>query len=635
MNSISFKILSILALSIFLVASCAKSDDEMMGGGNNNGNMGGNGNGGNTSDLSSVIALGGTIDAPNESHETSDPTLNVETIGGELWSCVTETVSIQEGAGGNDGYALLNPNAEVIYPGNLLQGNSLQQGTPNIIAVDRAGGSFSTDIADGNSTAAASVDEVTRSNVSSAINEIISGNQGILPAAFSLKIEHIQSKEEFALQLGFNVNSAFNSFSADLGYNSETETNKFIVSLKQRFYTISYDIPTSLDAIFAPNVTADNLSLYVGDGNPATYISSVTYGRIYYMLIESSSSVTEMNAKINASFQGGVTQIDGDVAADYLSELENLSISVFAYGGESQSSLLTAQTNGQLDELVSLLSESSVIESGQPISYVVRSVYNNQVVSTQLATTYDVTNCEPLESDGAPGYTQHWAGYVYSTLGPVGAAYNTTGTEFILINQDGDKWMRSNIGTLEGPFPISELSTGPKPFDKIGAACNIDGNQPNNGSNSVLIQMFDITGTQYAYLREDGTWLSNGQASPIANLANGDLPPFLGLQGVGAVSFHYKDPNGPSSRYMFSQDGDEYAKYNNNPNEFAPTYDFYYWGEPDGIFEAALGGSVSAGIGFYIGNTGYHLYFNGAGDEYAVYYDDENGIPQIDGPFSL
>jgi len=52
--------------------------------------------------------------------------------------------------GGNTGFPLFNPNASVIYPGSLLQGKSLKQATPDVIAVERAGGTVSYDLNNGN-----------------------------------------------------------------------------------------------------------------------------------------------------------------------------------------------------------------------------------------------------------------------------------------------------------------------------------------------------------------------------------------------------------------------------------------------------------------------------------------------------
>ncbi len=571
-----------------------------------------------------VIDGGGGFSQPQMSEETTVTEVYTEERDGVNWECTTESVSIQDGAGGNEGFPLFSPNSNVIYPGNMLQGKSLNQGTPDIIAVERAGGVISTDVVDGNIQSSFEVDKIAKSTVTDAINNIINGSTGIVPANFSLGIKNIQSREQFALELGVDVNSTFVDLEGKLNYSSVSEKNTFVVNLNQSFYTMSYDIPTSMDQLFAPSVTPEDLARYVGPNNPATYISDVTYGRIFYMLVSSSSSVTEMDAAINASFNGVATDVEANIETSYLNTLDELTITVFAYGGDANTSLLTVGTT-DLSDLASLLSESSNIRSGKPISYVVRSVYNNQIVSTQLATNYDVTNCVPTGADGAPPYTEHWTGNVISAMGPVGAAFNTYGTEFILINQAGDQWMRSNTGVLEGPFHIDELGTEPCPFSSIGAACNIDGNQ--NGE--YYLQVFDGTGTQYSYLNpSSGNWLN---VRPISDLALGDNP--FGAVGIGAVAFNYKDPLGPAGRYMFNKQGDKYVHYANNPNSFGNTHDLYDWG-PDGSITQHFS-NVGAAIGFFIGNLRYFILFNDLGTQY-IYYGNLNGNgTEVIGPFDL
>jgi thiol-activated cytolysin len=600
------KLLSLALLFFSITTGCKKDNMEDLG------------------SFRTVVDAGGGFDQPSISEESTVSGTYTEDRDGATWECTTETVSIQNGAGGNGGFPLFSPNSNVIYPGNMLQGKTLNQGTPDIIAVERAGGKISTDVVDGNIQSSFEVNSVTKSEVTDAINNIIGGSTGVVPANFNLVIKNIQSREQFALELGVDVNTTFVDLESKLNYSSVSNKNTFIVNLNQSFYTMSYDVPTSLDALFAPSVTPEDLARYVGPDNPATYISDVTYGRIFYMLVSSTSSTTEMDAAINASFNGVATDVDVEVETSYLNELDELTITVFAYGGDANTSLLTVGTT-DLGELASLLAESSNIQSGKPISYVVRSVYNNQIVSTQLATTYDVTNCKPTGADGAPPYTEHWTGNVISAMGPVGAAFNTYGTEFILINKEGDRWMRSNTGTLEGPFHIDELGTEPCPFSSIGAACNIDGNQ--NGD--YYLQVFDGTGTQYTYLNpSSGSWLN---IHPISELAIGNNP--FGAVGIGAVAFNSKDPNGPASRYMFNKTGDKYVYYSNNPNSFGNTHDLYDWG-PDGSITQHFD-RIGASIGFYIGNFRYFILFNDLGTKY-VYYGDLNGNgTEVIGPFDL
>ena len=593
-----------IALLLFVLPSCKKDNDEL-------------------NSIDAVLLNAGDFDPVQNSNETVSTETSTVEIDGTTWNCTTETQSVQQGGGGSAGFPLFNPNAGIIFPGNLLQGNSLHKATPNTITVERAGGKISTDVVDGNLQSSFSVGSVTKSEVTDAINNIIYNSTGVVPANFEFTYRNIQSREQFALEVGVDVSTAFVELESKLSFSSDKSYNRYYVSLNQSYYTMSFDEPTSPESVFGESVTPDDLARFVGDGNPPTYVSDVTYGRIYYMLIESTSSRTEMDVSINASFNGIVNTVDGSIDASYLSDLNDLKIQVFAFGGSSSETLQTiGETN--LNALVDLLAESADIRTGKPISYVVKSLFDNQIVSVQLATQYDVTNCVPTGADGAPPYTQHWTGQVVAKMGPVGAAYNTYGSEFILISRDGQQWMRSNPDMLEGPFPIDELGIEPCPLQGgVGAACNLDGNQ--NGD--FYLFAFDKLGLNYAYMNPSGNW---GEPQPISNFADGICP--FNLSGVGAMAFKYKDPMGPSSRYMWNKEGLKYSSYLNNPKSFSSVYNTWQWG-PDHTIPFD---DVGAAIGFYIGDDLYHIHFNELGTKYSIYGNvDGTGSHKFIGPFDL
>ncbi|MEZ5058035.1 MAG: thiol-activated cytolysin family protein [Saprospiraceae bacterium] len=572
-----------------------------------------------------AIEFGGDFDEPQEKETIVETSTDTENINGETWKCVTETKDILASGGGRDGFPLFSPNSGVVFPGNLLQGASLLDATPKIIAVDRAGGTISTDVIDGNIQSSFSVNEIKKSSVTDAINNIINTSTGVVPANFSFKYDRIQSREEFALKLGVDVETAFTDLEANMSFSSDKSYNRYFVQLNQTYYTMSYDIPTSLEDIFAPSVKPGDLTKYVGPGNPAAYISDVTYGRIYYMLIESTSSTTELDVAIQGSFNGIATKVEGDVDVNYFKNLKNLKIQVYAFGGDAQTTLLTVGVS-KLPELRSLLAKSTDIRTGKPISYVVRSVYDNQIVNVQLATKYDVKNCVPTKFDEAPAFSKHWYG-IAQTMGPIGAAFCSRGTEMYLISKDGTQYMKSDIGTLEGPFPISQLGDGTCPLTKIGAACNLEGNKKSGSNEQITVMAFDETGTKYAYMFDDGGWSSN--LSDVSSINNGTCP--FNASGVGALAFYWKDEQGPSSRFFFNQAGDKYCTYTNNPQKFGPSTSL---SSGFGNFTNLIP-DVGAAIGFYIGNDKYYVFFSKAGTEYVINGNLEGTGVKNYGPFPI
>lgn len=323
----------------------------------------------------------------NESE--SEPQLQGD---GSFKVCVTKRIDAFAAAGGDNGFPLFNPNASVIYPGSLLQGASLKNATPDPIAVGRAGGTISIDIVNGSKGVFVSVPEVRKSTIAQAVNDILAQNTGVLPANFNFSTSIVQSREQLSVALGLDVSGAFASVEANFGFRSDRQYSRMIVKLTQQYYTMSFDIPTSLSDLFAATVSPRDLAPYVGSGNPATYISDVTFGRIYYMLIESSSSEQEMDVSVKASYSGLVTNVSGSVDVSHMQSLSNLNVKVMALGGEASSTILTiGETN--LRTLVDLFAQGTDIRSAVPISYVVRNVADNKIVATQLNTQYDLTTC--------------------------------------------------------------------------------------------------------------------------------------------------------------------------------------------------------------------------------------------------
>ncbi len=366
--------LSILFFStlIFSLGSCNKED--------------------NSETFQTVLDKGGVFDDPMNS-TTKSVTVDTVVNGDSLWACTTETYSVVQGM---QEFPLFNPNSSVIYPGNLLQGESLKNATPDVIVVDRAGGTFSIDILSGSWNISSTVNEVVKSEVVQALNNIVSdASYGAIPSNISFSMQEVHSEQQMALSLGLDFTAYGVSLSSNLGFSSNNNYNRVLVRLSQSYYTMSFDLPAGYDDLFAPTVTPADLQPYVGAGNPACYISDVTYGRVFYLLVESTSNTSNITSSINASFSSIPNSPSANVNTSYLSSLENLNIKLFALGGDASTTLYTISSTN-VNNLVSVLGAAGDITTGVPLSYVCRAVNGNKIVSVNLATSYDIDNCAPI-----------------------------------------------------------------------------------------------------------------------------------------------------------------------------------------------------------------------------------------------
>jgi hypothetical protein len=358
-----------------------------------------------------VVAYGGVYEEAEPREDVTVLAADQETApDGTVFACTTERRSVVDAP---SDYALFDPNAEIVYPGSMLQGQSLGNATPDPIVVTRAPGTISINLLNGSPINFADVGEVKYSSVIQAMNEILAQNSGVVPAGFSYNFSEVQSEQQMALNMGVNFRTLTSSVKAKLSFSTDQSYNRMLVELNQRYYTMAFDLPTSTAALFAPTVTPADLAKYVGPGNPATYISSVTYGRRFYLLVESTSSIRDMRASVDASYKaalaGGSAHLDGE----YVSSLENVTIKVFALGGDSNQALATFQ--GDIDQVATFLTQGGDITTGVPLSYVVRNVYDNSIVNIKVATDYDLKTCSVVSvgtyAENFEGGLAGWSGY--------------------------------------------------------------------------------------------------------------------------------------------------------------------------------------------------------------------------------
>jgi len=527
----------------------------------------------------------------------------------ERFVCTTKTLSVLDG---NGQFPLFDTASDVIYPGSLLQGKSLSKATPSPIVVQRAGGTVSYNLNNGNLNSNFTVDEVKKSTIQNGMNNIIASAGEVVPANFQLEIVQIESESQLALELGIDVETYTTQVSADMSFSSEKTFNRTLVKLNQAYYTMSFDLPTSLDQVFHPSVTPDQLSTYVQEDNPATFISSVTYGRIFYMLVESTSSREDMAAKLDFAYGAFKNKVNGELEVNAMEELNDLKIKVIAYGGDAQGSFqLAGETN--ISAIADKLAESTEIKAGLPLSYVVRSVERpDQIVGTKLATQYDIVECElkgVLPPQGILSLVDLFADD--EDGGGIGAMVNVSESNILVFNKLGTRyaWYNGNSGEVKAVFGIKDLNSplGIVPLDEVGAAAQLG---------DARLYLFDGSGlfnSRLAYNKAD--WTTNGPAptTPMGNYtvdnedgdhiflvndAFGDTPGFV----FGGLGFESGVRVGASTYAFFSKPGSQYALYTGTKWESPDPSTNWFDGnshQGEDLFEnvgaaAYLGGGINA-----------------------------------------
>lgn len=419
--------------------------------------------------FSEVVETAGIPETP-ATFEVVDTTVSSnpqQVINDDIWSCKNYTVDLSQNA---EEFVLYSAsNAEDIYPGNFLQGKFVEEGNPRIIPLKRRGATITINTLNGSNQISASVDEVKYSSIQSATNALIGSNDGNLTASIAYSREEVRSEEEMGVKMNANYSNLTSSVKGSFDFNKSQAFSSVLVKLTQVFYTIVSDIPDP-DSAFDASVTKEDLEKYVYAGNPATYISSVSYGRVFYLLVQSTESAQAIKAALDVSINAGLVSAGGGFDISKVESLEQVTVTGFAYGGDA--AMAAGAVIGKMSDVNTYIKNGGSINNGAPIAYQVRSLNDPSiVVKANLATSYTVEECINI-TGGIPTFTD--------ARQSVGAAWFDVESEdfkmMLLDGQNNDYVSLNGLSEVDGPFGLWEYNKDhPHPFRQTGmsAALNI------------------------------------------------------------------------------------------------------------------------------------------------------------------
>lgn len=385
---------------------------------------------------------------------STDTTATVDTSGTQVDSTTWLVKNVSYSASADpSSYMMFNPQASVLWPGNLVQGNSIASGVPNSIPIsNRAPGNISLAILSGDSTGTANkfyrtIDSFQFSTVNQAMNSILAGYSGGTPAKYSYSMEQVYSASQlnFDLSLGYTGPSV--NASGQFGVSFSKSKTYFAVQLTQQFFTMVYDDPQGPSGAFGPGFKASELAPYTGPGNPVCYISSVTYGRIYILIYESTASAQDLNAALNFAYNGGVASGNIKSSADFNKVMSQTTVQVVQIGGDPKAGLTaaTALNYDAINNFLTIGADFSSTNIGEPISYTVKYLKDASLVRMNSVMQYTVTQKTPIST--STGYTKSTINMAFSDLsisaggdnGPnggckvvVGITNNVTGKDSVI-----------------------------------------------------------------------------------------------------------------------------------------------------------------------------------------------------------
>lgn len=328
---------------------------------------------------------------------------NRQQSSGKITLCTRTTRNLSRNF---DEIAILQPTRGAIYPGALLfADNELVNGSPRPLNdLPRAPLNLRLDLPGLQNNGKFTIDDPTEDNVQNAVNEALKSwnnspnfRNGYLNQSLSTSNSTVAySSDQLPLSLGFNANWAQGAVSAQFKYASNSEKNIVVVAFKQVFYTVTFDAPDTPEGFFDSSVTAENAKNVFSSANVPAYISSVNYGRIIMLRMETDKNIGANEAEAALQYAAGLVKVVGDTKTKYDNILSNSTITVVTIGANAE----VETANVSASNLMPIIKNAVYSKSNQglPISYTVKFLKDNAVARVGANTDYSAIDCQDAQN---------------------------------------------------------------------------------------------------------------------------------------------------------------------------------------------------------------------------------------------
>ncbi|WER13856.1 thiol-activated cytolysin family protein [Elizabethkingia miricola] len=305
----------------------------------------------------------------------------------------------------------LGKGSNLMWPGNLIQGNSIKTGELAAIPVSGNGRNpieVKVDaFALGSANSSSKILEApTAGSVQTALEKILEGyhTSGTkFPADYSIDIRRaFNSKQlQLALNVGFTGKSV--ALSASFGLNFKKNKTYYAVTLKQRFFNVSVNPDkTGLQGDFGwikKDYPQSEVSKFMSESNPPVYISSVTYGRLYALVYESDENSLKIEQALKFAYNNPKASISVEQKSEYSSILQNSKVYVKQFGGNATAGLESSLGSfaGNFDSVRDFIvkgAEVSKDNPGYPIEYTAVNVNSNLPVTIKVEENVKYSECK-------------------------------------------------------------------------------------------------------------------------------------------------------------------------------------------------------------------------------------------------
>ena len=338
---------------------------------------------------------------------TSEPALrHILESTGDRADCdkVTQPMQCDHSSSAGD-FAVLDPSPTILWPGSFIQGKSIR-GKGGFTAIPyiakRQPGRISLQVASGEKSLGTAgeglwyeeVQEMRESEVNQAQSRLVRHwLESGAPASTSYSMQVVRSPEEAMIASGVDLDRSGGKLKTFLSTGFDKKKTHVLVKLYHRFYALGYEDPEGGGkGAFKSTIEQGDLAPYTGAGNPICYVSSVSYGRAYYFLYESSESSYDLLDALSASFK---SFLDERRVESYV--IKGVRVRMLEQGSSTNAGQGTEISPEKVFKLLEEGAQPSSKDVGVPISFTLKHLYDGQPVrmSNSLNYSYDKVSYIP------------------------------------------------------------------------------------------------------------------------------------------------------------------------------------------------------------------------------------------------
>jgi hypothetical protein len=214
--------------------------------------------------------------APFEERPIGDVDVETYDVDGRTYECTAQRYEVTAEF---DEQLTLNPTSDVLWPGAVVDGATIDTGGYVPIVADRDPLTISVSLVNIAGAQSRTVQDPKLSTVREAIAEILAQEvTGATEARVTFSIEEVHSESQLDIALGVTYKGGFGSVKNQFDFSRTDILSRTLVKFLQVYYTIDVDPPDRPSDFFAPWVSWASLERQISSKVFPMYVSTIAYG---------------------------------------------------------------------------------------------------------------------------------------------------------------------------------------------------------------------------------------------------------------------------------------------------------------------------------------------------------------------